>query len=97
MFTQMSANLFTRGGGRVPLVPGPFLVPSPMSVLGVGYLWSHVHSGGGQGIGVGIPYPLPKTTKAGGTHPTRMLSCVNILYYLMPTCTTMRGAGIYLG
>ena len=60
-------------------------VSGPMSFLGVGYLWSHVLSGGrvsggvghlggrasgGQGIR-GIP---PKTTKAGGMHPTGMLS-----------------------
>ena len=51
-------------GGRVSLVPGPFLVSGPMSFRGLGYLWSHVPSGRrGEGISclmslLGIYLPL---------------------------------------
>ena len=42
----------------------------------IGYLWSHVPSGGyREGVGCGVmPYPV-ETTKVGGMHLTRMLSC----------------------
>ena len=58
------------GGVRISLVPCPF--------QGVWYLRSHVPSGG-KVWGRGRVYPqetlFPGTTKAGGTHPTGMLSC----------------------
>ena len=47
--------------GRVSLVPGPVLVPGPMSFLGVEYPWYQVSLGGllGQGVGyleMGVGY-----------------------------------------
>ena len=54
---------------------------------GLGYLWSHV-------LFRGIPHsqstPIPETTKAGGTHPTGILSCWNYeISYEVDKCATL--------
>ena len=56
--------------GRVSLLPGLFLVPGSMSLLGVG------HPGIGYlGGRISRGYP-PATTKTGGMHLTGKLSCL---------------------
>ena len=65
MFSQACVILSTGGGGRVSLIPGPFLVPGPIffwAGVGVGYLEGRVSGGrvsGGRvsGGGGGVRYP----------------------------------------
>ena len=57
------------GGGRVSLVPGPFLVPGPMSFLGVvGYLWFFV-PWDGVGTGDGDTQWRGLVNPGGRVHP----------------------------
>ena len=65
MFSQ--ACVYSRGGGRVL---GPF--------KRVGHLWSFALLGGGLGYGGGRVGYLAGTTKAGGMHPTGMLSFLSL-------------------
>ena len=66
---------------------------------GVGYLWSMSFPVVGIGYPVGRVYPvgggipldtlLPETTKAGGRHPTGMLSCSRSNYTMRTNLTLM--------
>ena len=78
MFLQVCVSL-QDWGGSVSQVPGPFqagkvsLVSCPF--LGGSMVSRGYRVGGGyQWVG-GYTLP-PRTTKAGGTHPTGMLSCL---------------------
>ena len=80
MFLLACVILFTRGLCMMSL---PVWLTSPMF-----FLW------GGGGLCLGKPLPdrdPPLRQRAGGTHPTGMLSCVNFLalsgrlsYYILP-------------
>ena len=61
------------GGGRLSLVPRPF--------RRVGYLWSGGVSRGGVSRG-----RHRGTTKAGGTHPTGMVSCNYFMRLKLSLC-----------
>ena len=72
-------SVYRIGGGSVSQVPGPFQGGSVSLVLCPFWGGSMVSrgyrvGGGYQGAG-GYTLP-PRTTKAGGTHPTGMLSCL---------------------